>query len=390
MENITIPNAKYYEVAYDVGDGIFSVNVLMDATMTADLEAAKRTAARHAARYGYSVVYVKQISNSDAWEAKYKGKPFVIIDVGDDTQDTSQDAEQDTPDDYFILNRETGRLELHIDKATYQALDDNMRKRVKGSFFWGRQVGCWTSRRTAPNLDGARNVANDLGLRDAGETGEQADRPEHKAAASCAVDRDLLREQYGMVWGTDHKMVDYCVGKIAKMAILPGGEIIVVEKQHIETRFCFGESGYDYDDAQAAAQHARTSTDYFKRQNMKHFDEWLRDLVDTMNDDSQYRLCVMTGAAYYSQSEDCRLHNIEITRLTDIIDACGGSCYTRELPGKELEYRGRKFRVATREEHEIILQAYREAAKDHEKKVDAYLKRYGTSKVHAWTYWRDA
>lgn len=384
--NITIPHGKYYEVAYDVGDGIFSVNTLMDITMTADLDAAKRTAARHAARHGYTVVYVKQITETDAWTAKYKGMPFVTIDVGDD----AQDAPQETPDDHFILNRETGRLELHIDKATYQALDDDMRKRVKGSFFWGRHIGCWTSRRTAPNLGAALEVANALGLRDAGKTGDQPDQPERKPVTSCVVDRELLREQFGMVWGTNKKMVDYCVGKVARMAILPGGEIVTVEKQRIETRFCFGESGYDFDDAVAAAQHARTSEDHFKSENMKHFDHWLSDLVNAMDDDSQYRLCILTGGAYIGQGEACRLHGIEIMRLGDIIEACGGSCYTSELPGRDLEYRGRKFRVATREEHEVILQAYREAAMEHEKKVDAYLKRYGTSKVHAWTYWRDA
>lgn len=297
---------------------------------------------------------------------------------------------QATPDDYFILNRESGRLELHIDKATYQALDEDTRKRIKAAFFWGRFNGCWTSRRTEPDLDNARAVANDLGLYDAGEIGAQAEKPQRKAAASCAPDRELLREQYGMVWGTDHKMVDYCVGKVSRMAILPGGEIIVVDKERIETRFCFGESGYDFDEAVAAAQHARTSADYFKRENMKRFDEWLSDLVDAMGDDGRYKLCIMTGGAYIGQGEACRLHNIELMRFTDIIDACGGSCYASELPERELEYRGRKFRVATREEHEIILQAYREAAKDHERKVDGYLKRYGTSKVHAWTYWRDA
>ena len=35
------------------------------------------------------------------------------------------------PDDYFIRNRETGKLELHFAKATYDALDDAQKRDQK-------------------------------------------------------------------------------------------------------------------------------------------------------------------------------------------------------------------------------------------------------------------
>ena len=38
------------------------------------------------------------------------------------------------PDDYFIRNRETGKLELHFAKATYDALDDAQNARSKARF----------------------------------------------------------------------------------------------------------------------------------------------------------------------------------------------------------------------------------------------------------------
>ena len=205
-----------------------------------------------------------------------------------------------------------------------------------------------------------------------------------------AIDKELLRREYAKVWGKDERMTNYCVNKAAAVIELPGGEITVIDKQHIETRFCFGESGYDYDDAASAAQHARTSEDYFKRENMGHFDNMIHDLEQCMNDDGYKRLVIYTGGAYCGQTEDCRLRNFGFARLTDIIDACGGSCYLSELPGRELRVCGQACRVATREELTIILDAYKAARQAHEKKVDAYLKRYGLSKVHAWTYWRDA
>ena len=67
-----------------------------------------------------------------------------------------------------------------------------------------------------------------------------------------------------------------------------------------------------------------------------------------------------------------------------------GPAFLRELPGTKIRLRGCEGHLATVEEIELILQAYKEAAADHEKKVRSYLKRYGTSKVNAWTYWRDA
>ena len=47
-------------------------------------------------------------------------------------------------------------------------------------------------------------------------------------------------------------------------------------------------------------------------------------------------------------------------------------------------------KVAAVEELAIIRAAVQSAATAHEKRVETYLKRYGTSKVHTWTYWRDA
>ena len=75
--------------------------------------------------------------------------------------------------------------------------------------------------------------------------------------------KTLLMQEFAKVW-KDQRMVEYCVKKASTVVELPDGSIIVVEKQPIETRFCYGESGYDYDNAQRMAAHARTSEDYFR------------------------------------------------------------------------------------------------------------------------------
>lgn len=203
------------------------------------------------------------------------------------------------------------------------------------------------------------------------------------------TEKEMIRSEYAKVWGSDQSMTDYCADQVAALAVLPDGGIIPIEKQRIEKHFCFGESGYDYDDAVRAAAHARKSESYFKSENMKRYQRTINDLLDALNGLSNYRVTIYEKA-YYSQSDDCRLRSFKFTKMSDIIDACGGACFVHELFGKELTIRGNRCRVATPKETELILEAYKAAAAKHEKKVDAYLKRYGTSKVHAWTYWRDA
>lgn len=77
-----------------------------------------------------------------------------------------------TPDSYFIRNRETGKLELHFDKADYDDLTDDQKREIKGAFLWGRRSGCWISRCKEPNLWRAEKIAKALGLADGGTTGE--------------------------------------------------------------------------------------------------------------------------------------------------------------------------------------------------------------------------
>lgn len=92
---------------------------------------------------------------------------------------------------YYIINLETGKLELHFDKEDYSALSEEQKRNVKSNFLWGRKSNCWISRCKEPNLYHAKRIAEALGLEDAGKTGERisfaeqqqrkADRAERRA-----------------------------------------------------------------------------------------------------------------------------------------------------------------------------------------------------------------
>ena len=108
---------------------------------------------------------------------------------------------------YYVRNRETGKLELHFDKADYDDLTDDQKREIKGAFLWGRRSGCWISRCKEPNLWRAEQIAKTLGLADGGTTGERlsfAEQQERKTAKAerraerfeCAADAAAARGEH--------------------------------------------------------------------------------------------------------------------------------------------------------------------------------------------------
>ncbi len=92
-------------------------------------------------------------------------------------------------ENYFILNKETGKLELHFEKSTYAALTDAQKSEIKSNFLWGRRSGCWISRAKEPNLYFARKVAESIGLEDAGTEGERLSFAEQQARKQERAER---------------------------------------------------------------------------------------------------------------------------------------------------------------------------------------------------------
>lgn len=73
---------------------------------------------------------------------------------------------------YYIINRETEKLELHFSKEEYQALPESDKAKIKSNFLFSKRGGCWVSRAKRPNLYYAEKTAKELGAEDRGKTGE--------------------------------------------------------------------------------------------------------------------------------------------------------------------------------------------------------------------------
>lgn len=217
-----------------------------------------------------------------------------------------------------------------------------------------------------------------------GQTEENAETVTDNSTEIKAQFVAALRE----VWGKDEKMVIHCTNKAAELVRLENGFIVEIEKHSIETRFCFGYSlshtdTEDCDNANRMADHARKSAEYFKAENMRPFISALEEF-----DDDQKIL--VFRRQYIGQSESNPLHTAEFVRDWKIIQALGGSARLDALPGSTIVVDGRPVYIGTEADKAALRAGYEKAMKAHEKKVDAYLKRYGTSKVHSWSYWQDA
>lgn len=184
-----------------------------------------------------------------------------------------------------------------------------------------------------------------------------------------------IRAAYSLVWDSD-KMVDYCTNKVSRAIILPDSKIVIWEKQKIETNFCFGESGYDYDDAARMAAYARTNEEYFKRENLRG----LTDIISALEGKGKG---FYYNSTPYLQEEQYAGHNegLGLYKL----------CFFKWADIYRLDSNERNtITPITTEEKALILEGCKAERDAFEKRLISYLKRYGTSKVRAWTYWRDA
>jgi hypothetical protein len=91
----------------------------------------------------------------------------------------------------YIFNLETTKIELHFDKAGYDALTDEQKRELKSAFLWSRSGKCWVSRAKEPNLWRPKRIAEKLGFMEERREGErltyaeqlerQAERAENRA-----------------------------------------------------------------------------------------------------------------------------------------------------------------------------------------------------------------
>ena len=190
----------------------------------------------------------------------------------------------------------------------------------------------------------------------------------------------VYTEELKKAWDTD-EMVKHC-SKSTAFVIEHDGALYGIEKPRIETSFCFGygingiSDSEQEQEAEAMAETAQKSADYFINQNLKIIDEWierLKEILEGMEENwdvwSYPRYMIATGEKYTGQQEDCKL------RYYSIVDTFYGATQGKICNDTELIKK--------------LLAGYEEVRADFIKRLNTYLKRYGLSKVKTWSYLRD-
>lgn len=189
-------------------------------------------------------------------------------------------------------------------------------------------------------------------------------------------------EELKKAWNDD-EMVKYC-SKSTAFVIEHNGALYGIEKPKIETSFCFGYGINGIADteqertAEAMAEAARKSKEYFINQNLENLNRWIKSLQKILDDmgknwaeGSHPRYMIETGEHYGGQKEDCRLRYYSIVDTFNTFNGTMGKiCNDTELIKK-------------------LIAGYEEVKTEFIKRLNAYLKRYGMSKVKTWSYLSD-
>lgn len=177
-----------------------------------------------------------------------------------------------------------------------------------------------------------------------------------------------LKAQYKVlladVWG-DERMIDYCSKKADVVVKTEQGFLIEVEKENIETSFCFGyrlshTDTEEYDAANKMAEYARKSESYFIEKNLAG----LKNTIKHLSENELY------AQDHYISQKNHILKNV--------------------ITLKSWEEPKEDYIKLSDSDKELIIEAYKVELERFEKRLNTYLKRYGTSKLHTWSYWQDA
>lgn len=185
-----------------------------------------------------------------------------------------------------------------------------------------------------------------------------------------------LEREYRSVWGEDDRMVKHCTGEISGAIRLADGRIVAVDKAKLDTDFCFGYGyGTEYEEAQAAASAAR-SEEYFRRKNTEDLQRII-DLLKGVDEDQAW----YHGKPYLTQ---------HCYSSCGVINHWNVSILNHRGYEDWVEYNKGGCTELTAEETKAVIALFEEELRKRNKRIDAYLKRYGTEKLNIWTYWSEA
>lgn len=187
---------------------------------------------------------------------------------------------------------------------------------------------------------------------------------------------ERLRAEQTKRWSAGSTMIDYCVKDCEYVVPLENGGILEIQKPRIETKFCFGygfcgqsteeQEKEAYDSARGAKEHS----DYFLSENL-----------DRSNIDRDLKLL-----------KEGRLETYETPRAAAMKKDPNSNIWyyffkseydiSHDDDAKNIVHLTYKDKFELQRGLEIVRNSFL-------KRLNTYLKKYGTTKLRTWTYLSD-
>ena len=188
---------------------------------------------------------------------------------------------------------------------------------------------------------------------------------------------EKIKKLISEYWKSE-RMIKYCLSCLSNELELENGLILKFEKPSIETYFCYGYSlsnidTESYDNANKNVENARKDVINFINENIAQ--SGLQDL---------YNKLIKADTVYYSNCNNNGI--VSVRSLYDQND----ECYFRYHYGENSDhYKTYITGTLSKSDVQKIIAKVAEELQKFVKRLNTYLKRYGLSKIHSWSYWRD-
>lgn len=186
--------------------------------------------------------------------------------------------------------------------------------------------------------------------------------------------KEIVSTEYAKVYAAGSDMHKYCVNKASDAVVLESGMIFIFEKPSIEKDFCFGYrlssvDTQEYDEANEMAYSVQNDGGaYFKAYNLRSFERFEDELNEVAECPENY----FVQASYSGEVKVC----------SHFQDACRYRYDFGKLPENTA--------LLTAADVENLKKVNASEKAKFEKRLNTYLKKYGTSKLRSWSYWSEA
>lgn len=269
----------------------------------------------------------------------------------------------------LTLNQELNGIEVNFDtKPLAEVLEA-----LKGAGFrWHRAKKLWYAKNTDERMQLAKSIAENTEIIPAVSPASGKSQKELKE-----IYMNIIKTE---VWKDSEHMQKFAEKEVAYIVELSNGNIIDFDKPRIETSFCFG-AGYngfctseDWDNANSLVDRTYGDQEYFKSKNLSDLNNRIKELKSCLTGNSE----CYTYTHYTGQPEKSKLKTYSV-------------CNFRYTPKNNPAFWSNLKDVQKLENDDIqkIIDGLQEVKKQFEKRLNTYLKRYGLTKIRAWSYISD-